>query len=345
VTFRSLPSMGVGLRALQTRRFASESSPWGNVEKGRTSLWGKPETLVHPDIALDDESVVYQDDANNVPRSAGQRVLHLDLGPGEVANRILSVGDPQRAKRIAAHLDDPTKTFFHVSMRGFAAYTGRLEGVPVTIMSMGMGFPMMDFAVRECRAIVEGPMAIARFGTCGSLRASVPCGTVVVTGEEQGSVMVLRHPDAYGEGGAGRCFTVSRPILPTAQLTEFLYQELQEALGADAVAKGLNASSDSFYASQGRIDPRFDDKNHKLIEELLQAQPGALSCEMETFHLLDLARCSHETIFAGAASIACGNRITNDVLTTAELAVLERDGGLAMLKALIRWKPRLRPLT
>ena len=39
---------------------------------------------------------------------------------------------------------------------------------------------MMDFFVRETRAVVEGDIAIVRMGSCGSLDPSFGCGTLGV---------------------------------------------------------------------------------------------------------------------------------------------------------------------
>jgi uridine phosphorylase len=39
---------------------------------------------------------------------------------------------------------------------------------------------MMDFAVRELRAIVEGPMVIVRLGSCGSPHADCVVGSTVI---------------------------------------------------------------------------------------------------------------------------------------------------------------------
>lgn len=55
----------------------------------------------------------------------------------------------------------------------YLADTGTLGGVGITVLAIGMGMPMMDFAVREVRAVVEGPMIMVRYGTCGGLRADV----------------------------------------------------------------------------------------------------------------------------------------------------------------------------
>jgi uridine phosphorylase len=54
---------------------------------------------------------------------------------------------------------------------------------------------MMDFFVREARAIVEGPMAIVRFGTCGGISDQSAAGTIVVA--EEGSAYVSRNYDYF----------------------------------------------------------------------------------------------------------------------------------------------------
>jgi len=46
--------------------------------------------------------------------------------------------------------------------KGFTIYTGKKDGVDVSIISTGMGFPMMDFAIREARAVIDGTMAVIR---------------------------------------------------------------------------------------------------------------------------------------------------------------------------------------
>ena len=99
----------------------------------------------------------YYDDTNGVPLENG-RVHHLGLKKGEVANRVVCVGSNSRALILKSLLDDPDNCFELRSPRGFTCYTGAYKGVRVSVMATGMGGPMMDFAVRESRAIVEGPM-------------------------------------------------------------------------------------------------------------------------------------------------------------------------------------------
>lgn len=64
--------------------------------------------------------------------------MHLQVCRGQVANRILSVGDAGRAGRLAVALFDDGKYALHNSSRGFAVYTGMYKDVPVSIIATGM---------------------------------------------------------------------------------------------------------------------------------------------------------------------------------------------------------------
>jgi uridine phosphorylase len=79
-----------------------------------------------------------------------------------VANRILSVGDAHRAWKISRFFDKLESSIYVESTRSFRIFTGTFKGVPISIVATGMGSPMMDFVVRECKKVVDGPMAIMR---------------------------------------------------------------------------------------------------------------------------------------------------------------------------------------
>ena len=73
------------------------------------------------------------------------------------------MGSPSRAKGIAAALDVSPRPFTLSSERGFTTITGRYKGVPVSIVSIGMGYPNADFFVREVRECLAGDMVVIRF--------------------------------------------------------------------------------------------------------------------------------------------------------------------------------------
>ncbi|GLB41386.1 putative phosphorylase superfamily protein [Lyophyllum shimeji] len=229
----------------------------------------------------------------NFPRTADQRVYHLGLRPGEVANRIITVGSPSRARGIAAHLDQNPKPFVLSSERGFLTITGRYKNVPISIISIGMGFPNMDFFIREVRECLSGDMCVVRLGSCGAL-ADVPVGTVVVP---KASVAVSRNvgfnflnPAESNEPP----YRISKPVAADATLHLQVHNALKAAKpdtsSAPILGGIVNASADSFYSSQGR-QTSFPDRNQDLIEILQASTPDLATLEMETFHLYHLAAC------------------------------------------------------
>jgi len=96
----------------------------------------------------------------------------------------------------------------------------------------------------------------------------------------------------------------------------------------------MNASADYFYPTQGRIDNNFDDHNEELLNKLTSKYPEVKSLEMETFHLLDLARVSKGKIKATAIAIAIAQRITREFLSSEEINKLELIAGRAAITAI-----------
>ncbi|KAE8880549.1 hypothetical protein PF005_g24707 [Phytophthora fragariae] len=290
--------------------------------------------------------MAYQN-TNLMPTHSDGTVLHLGVKAGQVANRVVSVGSISRAKLLAQLLDDAKFDTFE-SPRGFTTFTGKKKGVQVSIIATGMGVPNMDFVVRETRAVVEGPMIIIRFGTCGTVREEVTPGSVVVSGK--GSVMMTRNPNAFFPDVVGEdCYRVSRVMPASLALSKALVASMESKLGGlrtePAVAAssdrdrlgvfdGLNATACSFYSSQGRLDSAFDDRNEHLVEDLTKTQPDLHTVEMETFHLLDLAQRSRGSIQATAAVLVVANRITGQVAGSDVLKTLESYWGLVILDTL-----------
>ena len=275
----------------------------------------------------------------NFPIDPDGRVYHVGVKHGEVANRIVTVGDPHRAEMLAGFFDKPADgedAFSLRTNRGFTTHTGIYRGVPMTIVATGMGTAMMDFMVREVAAVTDGQLVFVRLGTCGSMSADLPVGHLCVT---TSSVLCHRNEDAWDVDSDVAPYHFSRlAVLADSGLVESLREQLMQGMGEDEaskVASGGNCTADTFYASQGRLSDAFDDRNETLITALKVQHPHTLTLEMETFQLLHLAACARDQrIRAAATCIILANRVDNAFLDAEEKHRLEAIAGRAIMDTL-----------
>ena len=91
---------------------------------------------------------------------------HIGAKPGEIAERVLMPGDPLRAKWIAeTYLEGAT---CYSTVRGMLGFTGRWNGVEVSVQGSGMGMPSASIYAHEL--INEyGVKTLIRVGSCGAL--------------------------------------------------------------------------------------------------------------------------------------------------------------------------------
>jgi len=71
------------------------------------------------------------------PKDSEGRTYHVNTKKGEVANRIICVGDLGRAEKYSKYLDEIQVKY--LSSRGFLTFTGLYKGVRVSIIGTGMG--------------------------------------------------------------------------------------------------------------------------------------------------------------------------------------------------------------
>jgi uridine phosphorylase len=106
--------------------------------------------------------------------------MHLCVQRGDIANRVIICEDSWRAWKLARYFDNPNHCIYVHSPRHFEIYTGLFQGVPITVLASGIGTPMVDFAVREAKFVVDGPMAICRFGSACAMSKQTKIGNVVL---------------------------------------------------------------------------------------------------------------------------------------------------------------------
>src|SRR6476469_1811610 len=79
-------------------------------------------------------------------------VYHLDLRPEELANNIITVGDPDRVGEVSKYFDSVEVERQH---REFVSHTGMLGKKRVTVVSTGIGTDNIDIVLNELDALVN----------------------------------------------------------------------------------------------------------------------------------------------------------------------------------------------
>ena len=175
----------------------------------------------------------------------------LRVEVGSLPEGVLLPGDPGRAARIAERLEKPEEL---AKNREFHSYRGLWKGVPVGVISTGVGAPGAAICAEE--AIRAGAKILIRVGTAGSLQDHVRDGHLVVA---LGAVRA--------EGTTPRLLPLEFPALSDPEVSAALWEETRKM--APAVHRGVVVTLDAFY--RGVLDLGLD----------TYAQSGALAVEME----------------------------------------------------------------
>ena len=122
--------------------------------------------------------------ASQPTTDSGQQ-YHLLVGPGDVAKHVLLVGDPERARRVAARFEHVELERVH---REFITITGTLKGRRRTVIGTGISAANMEITIIEMTRVVDDPVVV-RCGSSGGLQPQIALADLIVT---QGAVR-LEH--------------------------------------------------------------------------------------------------------------------------------------------------------
>ena len=102
---------------------------------------------------------------------------HNNAKPGDIAKTVLMPGDPLRAKLLAeTYLQDAV---CYNQVRGMLGFTGKYQGIPVSVQGSGMGMPSMGIYSHELFHFY-GVDTIIRIGSAGAIDPSLKIGDIVI---------------------------------------------------------------------------------------------------------------------------------------------------------------------
>jgi uridine phosphorylase len=117
-------------------------------------------------------------------------IYHLNLLPEDIAETVITVGDPDRVSEVSKHFDIIE---LKKGKREFISHTGYLGSRRITVISTGIGTDNIDIVLNELDALVNidfssrmvkpelKSLNIIRIGTSGAVQQDIPLGSIIVS--------------------------------------------------------------------------------------------------------------------------------------------------------------------
>lgn len=197
-------------------------------------------------------------------------VYHLNLLPEDVAETIITVGDPQRVSDVTKHFD---RIEIKKVKREFVTHTGYVGDKRITVISTGIGAGNIDIVMNELDALVNinlqtrqineslKTLKIIRLGTSGSIHPDIQVDEVLISQFALGLDATIRF---YGSvfGKSARLFqgeiqtnsdsqSISRELKPISHYYTACSERLNQTILPTA-KRGITVTAPGFYAAQGR---------------------------------------------------------------------------------------------
>ncbi len=248
-------------------------------------------------------------------------IYHLNLHPENIAETIITVGDPDRVKFVSQYFDSIE---FQISKREFVTHTGYLNGKRLSVISSGIGTDNVEILMNELDALVNidfdtleikpehKSLNIIRLGTSGSLQASIPVDSFVVS--------------EYGIGfDALGFFYETEPNETTMKIKQDFDLEFMPYCNPSGIElfkkftekkpdnwfSGATVTCPGFYAPQGRT-LRYNPKIEGLLQKMNQFNHGGIrltNLEMETAGYYLMGKILGHEVLSVSAILA--GRMTN----------------------------------
>ncbi len=251
-----------------------------------------------------------------------QSIYHLNLHPEDLADTVITVGDPDRVAMVSRYFD-------HIEVRKgkreFITHTGTLNGQRITVISTGIGTDNVDIVMNELDALANidpetkavrpqlRQLSFVRVGTSGALQPEIPLDAFLLSEYALGLDSLLHfykspaeHPDIQEAFVAHMGWTPPK----SAPYIEKADSSLMARLDAEKVFKGFTATNVGFYGPQGRR-LRLEPATAGILDQMAAFNYRGFkitNMEMETSALYALSRLLGHR----AVSLNCivANRIT-----------------------------------
>lgn len=231
-------------------------------------------------------------------------IYHLNLRPEDIADTVITVGDPDRIPAITKHFD---AIELKKGKREFLTQTGYIGRKRLTVISTGIGTDNIDIVLNELDALVNinfstrqinnelKSLNIIRIGTSGAIQPDIPMGTVLASSFGLGlDALMNYYIQESPEEESGLFYALQQHISDIPGIHPYFTSadpELMQTIGR-GMMQGVTVTAPGFYAPQGR-QVRARTKVPDLIQLLntFEYQNHRLTnLEMETAGIYALAK-------------------------------------------------------
>lgn len=264
-------------------------------------------------------------------------IYHLNLLPEDIADTIITVGDPERVSEVSKHFDTielkKTKREFHT-------HTGFLNGKRISVISTGIGTDNIDIVLNELDALVnidlkvmsqktqKKTLTIIRIGTSGAIQPNIKTDSFLLSETAVGLDGLLHFYNTAKKQNEALVSSLEKHLKwQEFAITPYAFDAdamLVDKLKSKCTMVGITVTNAGFYGPQGRslrLAPKLVDFHQKLASFQFQTKQ-LTNLEMETAGIYGLAKLlGHRAVSLNAilANRATGEFSSNPNKTVAEL--------------------------
>lgn len=260
-------------------------------------------------------------------------IYHLHLRPENVADTIITLGDPDRVTAVSKYFD---QIEFQTQKREFVTHTGYIGKKRITVISTGIGTDNIDIVWNELDALFnvdfdtrntkanKTALKFIRIGTSGSLQADLPVDSLLISAAGLGLDNLLHFYGGQEKAGIADALAMLLAragydqVLPYfASSDEMLFQHFAK----EGFEQGITASCPGFYAPQGR-KINFELRGapiSQILSNFRWNNQRITNLEMETSAMYALSKIlGHQALSCNAI---LANRVTNQFSKEPHLVV------------------------